>query len=246
MRRRQFVAATGLSVFGVGPLAAEPSRHIVMASLVSNKEGFPSRWLHLIYTDAFHQLGYTLEIRVLPAARASAEAAAGHVDGELARSYEYAAAQPNLVRVPEPTFFATTTAYARRADIHLSPGWDGLRGARYRVEYRLGYPVIGSKLAAVVAPGYLGGVQNAETGLRKLALGRSDLYVDVADTVDALLVRAEFADAGIHPVAELGRGPIHAFLGKQHAALAPRLGAVLKKLRESGQTERYRQQALRG
>ncbi|MRW89573.1 hypothetical protein GJ699_06215 [Duganella sp. FT80W] len=242
MRRREFVTGIALSALAGRLQAAEPNR-IVMASLVSTEEGFTARWLELIYNDAFSQLGLTLEIQVMPAARASAEAAAGHVDGELGRSQEYGAVQPKLIRVPEPTFIANTVAYTKDEQIRLKPGWDSLRDTRYRVEFRQGYPVIGRKLAAVVPADRLGGVRNAETGLRKLLLGRSDIYVDMADTVDVFLSRPEFR--GIHQAAVLERGPIHAYLNEKHAELAPRLAAVLKKMRESGVIERYRQQALK-
>jgi hypothetical protein len=245
MRRREFIAGLALpAVAGLG-LAAEPARRLVLAGLVGSGEGYVGRWLYLVYTDAFAQLGMALEIRTLPAARAAAEAAAGHVDGELARSYDYGDLQPNLVRVPEPTFIASTVAYARRADIRLADGWEGLRDTPYRIEYRQGYPIMARKLQAVVPAAQLGGVRNAETGLRKLVLGRSDIYVDVADTVDSFLVTPEFRHAGIRQAALMEHSAMHAYLSVQHAELAPRLGAILKKMSDSGQTERYRQQAMK-
>jgi hypothetical protein len=244
MRRRSFVTGITLSALA-GPRAwSAEARHLVMASVVTDNDGFAARWLALIYTDAFGQLGVTLEIRSFPAARAAAEAAAGNVDGELARSYDYAAVQPELVRVAEPTLFADTVAYTRRVDVRLAPGWAGLRDTSYRIEYRLGYPVIARKLAAMVPADRLTDVRNAETGLRKLVLGRSDVYVDNAYTVDSLLERPEFSDAGIRRAALMEHGTIHAFLNKKHAHLASRLSVVLKKMRDSGQIERYRQQAL--
>jgi len=244
MRRRQFVTGLALLPLAGGMAGAnEPSR-IVMASLVSNTEGFAARWLRLIYTDAFQQLGIELEIRIFPAARAAAESAADNVDGELARGFEYQDTHPNLIRVPEPTFITNTAVYAARTDIRLNSGYDSLRDTTYRVEHRLGYPIISRKLAAVVPAGNLTEVRNAETGLRKLMLGRSDLYVDVEDTVEPLLLRPEFRDANVHKVAVMERGPVHAYLSRKHATLAPRLAQVIKRLRDSGQIERYRQQAL--
>ncbi|MRW82865.1 hypothetical protein GJ698_02010 [Pseudoduganella sp. FT26W] len=244
MRRRSFVTGITLSALA-GPRAwGGEARHLVMASVVTDNDGFAARWLALIYTDAFRQLGVALEIRSFPAARASAEAAAGNVDGELARSYDYAAVQPDLVRVAEPTLLAETVAYARRADVRLAPGWSSLRDTSFRIEYRLGYPVIARKLTTVVPADRLTDVRNAETGLRKLVLGRSDVYVDNAYTVESLLQRPEFRDAGIRRAAVMERGGIHAFLNKRYADLASRLSVVLKKMRDSGQIERYRLQAL--
>jgi hypothetical protein len=244
MRRRQF--ATGIIVCALlsGSVWADEPRRIVMASLVTDTEGFAARWLRLIYEDAFQQLGIALEIRTYPAARAAAEAAADNVDGELARSFDYEDTHPNLIRVPEPAFSANTIAYAKRSDIKLEPGYEGLRDTAYRVEHRLGYPVVSSRLAAVVPAANLSQVRNAETGLRKLALGRSDVYVDIEDSVEPLLLRPEFREAGIRRVSLVYRGTIHAYLNRRHAALAPPLGAIIKKMRDSGQIERYRQQAL--
>ncbi|MYM22122.1 hypothetical protein GTP46_05630 [Duganella sp. FT135W] len=244
MRRRQFVTGITISVLAGSRAWADEPRHIVMASLVGNGDGFAARWLKLIYSDAFKQLGIELEIRAYPAARAAAESAADNVDGELARSFEYEDTHPNLIRVSEPTFYANTIAYATRSDIKLEPGYESLRDTSYRIEHRLGYPIMTRKLAAVVAPANLSEVRNAETGLRKLVLGRSDLYVDVEDTVTSLLSWPEFRGVGIRPVAVMDRGPVHAYLNRRYAQLAPRLGAIIKKMRDSGQIERYRQQAM--
>lgn len=244
MRRRQFVTGMALAAFGTGPSHAEQPRRIVMATLVGNQGSFAARWLELIYTDAFQQLGIALEIRAFPAARAAAEAAAGKVDGELARSYEYQATQNAMTRVSEPTIFASTAAYVCRQDIVLAPGWKGLRGTNYRVEYRAGYSVVAGKLAAVVPPERLSSVPAVDTGLRKLIRGRTDVYVDIADIVDSALVQDEFRQAGIRQAAVLERGPIHAYLNKRHADLGHRLALILKRMRDNGQIERYRLQAM--
>lgn len=244
MRRRDFLTGVALSAIAVPPFAAELPKRVVMATLVSNLGSFAARWLMLIYSDAFRQLGVELEVRAFPAARAAAEAEAGNVDGELARSFDYEATQTTMMRVPEPTFFAITSAYVCRKDIRLAPGWEGLRNSPYRVEYRAGYTVMAQKLAAVLRPEQLSGVRTAETGLRKLIRGRSDVYVDISDIVDSALQQDEFRLAGVRRAAVLERGPIHAYLNKRHAELARRLSGVLRQMRDSGQIERYRQQAL--
>ena len=252
MQRRRFVTSSisisvmWLAAMACGPASAQPaSDHLVMATF-GQVDSFASKWLELIYTEAFRQLGVELEIRYLPAARAGAEAQAGKVDGELGRSLEYEATQTTMVRVSEPTLFVATAAYAKRPDIQLAPGWEGLRGTNYRTEYRFGYSITERKLTAVLPAAHLSAVQTSETGLRKLVLGRTDLFVDTAETIEPLLASPEFRDAGIRLASVLQRGPLYAYLNKKHAALAPRLAAILKKMRESGQTERFRVQALKG
>ena len=241
MRRRDFVM--GVAVARVMPARAEP-RRIVLASLLADTDRFASRWLTLIYNDAFRQLNVELEIRNYPAARATAEAVAGKVDGEMVRSYDYQDAQQALMRVPEPTIHITTVTYAHRAEVHPGPGWEGLRNTRYRVEYRAGYVVMGKKLAAVVPAGGLSSVSSAELGLRKLALDRTDLYVDNIEVTEPLLAGEEFRNLGIRQASVIEHGAVYAYLNRKHADLALRLAAVLKKMRASGQIERYRQQAL--
>jgi polar amino acid transport system substrate-binding protein len=247
MQRRRFVTGVAGLWLTAGCVAAQTQRapkRIVMATF-GQVDSFASKWLKLIYTDAFQQLGVPLEIRHFPAARAGAEALAGNVDGELARSHEYESTQTAMLRLPEPTLFVATAAYTRRKDIQLAPGWEGLRGTTYRTEYRFGYSITEHKLMAVLPAVHLSAVQTSETGLRKLVLGRTDLYVDTVEAIEPLLASSEFRNAGIRVASVLQRAPLYAYLNKKHAPLAPRLAAILKKMRESGQIERYRLQALK-
>jgi polar amino acid transport system substrate-binding protein len=247
-RRRAITYITGMSLAAAScglAYAQRPPARIVMASF-GQEDSFASRWLELIYTEAFQQLGVALEIRFFPAARAGAEALAGNVDGELARSLEYEATQTVMIHIPEPTLYVATAAYTLRPDIHLASGWEGLRGTAYRTEYRFGFSVTERKLMAVVPLASLSAVQNSETGLRKLILGRTDLYVDTVEAIEPLLASAEFRRSGIRVASVLQRGPLYAYLNKKHAHLAPRLALILRRMRESGQIERYRLQALKG
>ena len=247
MRRRRFITGVAGMWLAAGEVAAQSQRapkRLVMATF-GQVDSFASKWLELIYTDAFKQLGVSLEIRFFPAARAGAEAVAGNVDGELARSQEYEATQTTMLRLPEPTLFVATAAYTRRKDIQLAPGWEGLRGTTYRTEYRFGYSITEHKLMAVLPEIHLSAVQTSQTGLRKLVLGRTDLFVDTVEAIEPLLADPEFRDAGIRVASVLQRAPLYAYLNKKHASLAPRLAVILKKMRESGQIERYRLQALK-
>ncbi|NGZ87074.1 hypothetical protein [Duganella aceris] len=245
-RRRAITGIIGgtLAALCGSAFAQRMPDRLVMASF-GQEDSFSSRWLELIYLEAFQQLGMGLEIRFFPAARAGAEAVAGNVDGELARSLEYEATQTTMIHVPEPTLYVATAAYTRRPDIHLPAGWEGLRGTTYRTEYRFGFSVTERKLMAVLPATSLSAVQTSETGLRKLILGRTDLYVDAVEAIEPLLAGAEFRDAGIRVASVLQRGPLYAYLNKKHAHLAPRLAAILKRMRESGQIERYRLLALK-
>lgn len=231
---------------GIGPSrAADEATHIVMGSMLEQQSSYAYRWLQLIYTEAFRQLNVTMTIRTFPAARASAEAIAGNVDGELARGYDYGGMQSVLIRVAEAPLVASDVAYTRDPDLRLSNGWESLRGTSYRVDFRFGYPVVQQRLAAVLPPGAFAGVLNAELGLRKLVIGRSDLYIDAAEIVEPMLASAEFRNAGIRQAGLMERVPVYAYLNRKHEKLALRLAAVIKKMRDSGEVEHLRLQALK-
>ncbi|SHM71310.1 hypothetical protein SAMN05192549_102294 [Duganella sacchari] len=244
MRRRRFLMVTAATAASSLVYAAPAPQRIVLAGLVTEADRYAAEWLTLIYTEAFRQLGVALEIRNYPASRASAEALAGNVDGEMVRNLEYQEMQQVLVRVPEPTMFVTTASYVHRPDVTPAAGWEGLRDTRYHVEYRAGYMVMGKKLAAVVPAANLTSVRSAQLGLRKLALGRIDLYVDNIEVVEPLLSSDEFRTLGIRQASVIERSAVYCYLNRKHADLAGRLGVVLKKMRESGLIERYRRQAL--
>ena len=55
---------------------------IILVGSKSTKNSFYGKWLTLIYTDAFKQLGYTLKYKSYPAKRASLLSDNGKVDGE--------------------------------------------------------------------------------------------------------------------------------------------------------------------
>lgn len=246
MRHRPVLALILLLGLAAGPSrAGSEATRIVMATMLEQQNSFAGRWLRLIYTEAFQQLGVAVEIRSFPAARASAEAIAGNVDGELARGHDYATMQTALMPVPEAPFSASSAAYTRNPDIHLPNGWESLRGTNYRVDFRFGYPVIQQRLASVLPPGGFSGVLNAELGLRKLVVGRADLYVDTVEVVEPMLASPEFVHAGIRQAGVMERMPIYAYLNKKHEKLALRLAAVIRKMRDGGQIEQLRLQALK-
>jgi len=213
-------------------------QRIVLASFV-DKESYAGRMLEMIYRDAFQQLHIALELRIYPAARASVETAAGNADGELVRSYDYAALHPELVRVDAPILETTTSAFAYRADIHVH-GLESLRGSGYRIEYRAGYPVIRQHLLAVVPENTLSTAADAELGLKKLAAGRADLYVDADETVLPLMQREPYKGTGIYKAGIMETNPLYCYLTRRHADLAPRLAEVFRKMRASGAFDRYR------
>jgi ABC-type amino acid transport substrate-binding protein len=221
------------------PAVPRDAQRLVLASMFDRQDTGAGLLLSMIYTEAFHQMGVELEIRSFPPARARAEAVAGNVDGELARAYAYEALQRTMMRVPEPGLIATTAAYVRDPHIRLD-GWESLRGTTLRVEFRAGYAVIEQRLAALVPADHLSSVTNGEQGLKKLALGRTDVYVDNEEFVEPVLAGGMPEAASIYKAGVLDSEPVYAYLNKRHAGLARRLAEVLRKMKADGQLDRIR------
>ncbi len=228
----------------IAPLHAAPAEKIVLAITVDIDATPLGRLMALAYREAFRQVDLELEMRNMPGLRASAEAEAGKVDGEAGRSREYGELHPTLVRVEEPFFKAATSAFTISPDLKLN-GWDSLKGKNLRVEYRAGYPLLRMRLEPIVAKPLLSVINDGHKGLKKLALGRSDVYVDLDDAILPLLQTEEFKHDGIRIAGPMESTPIHIYLNARHADLAPRLSAVFKAMKSSGIIDQLRERAAR-
>ena len=225
-----------------GPAPAATPRVIVLVGAIDTKESLHGPWLEQIYREAFRRLGYGFEYLAVPTKRASVLSDQGQVDGEIHRVADYGSAHPNLVRVEEPHFAMTFAAYAK-GQLHLN-GWSSLKGSQYRVEYRAGVKRCESELPSLIPPERLAAAPSALLGLRKLALDRSDVFIDVEDVVEANLAGTEFKGTPIHKAGVLEQVAVHAFLHKKNAALAPKLAATLAAMKREGLIEQYRQRAI--
>lgn len=239
--RRTVLLAAALPVL---PAWAGRRRKLVLGAATELSDSFHGEWARLVYREALARLGYELEVRAYPGMRASMLSDRGRLDGEISRADRYGRLHPHLVRV-EPAHFAITFAAYARAALRVGPGWEGLRHHGYRVEYRRGVAVCELELPAVVPPEHLDRVNGTELGLRKLAHGRSDVFVDLESVVEPMLARPAFAHAGIRKVAVMETVQMHAYLGERHAVLAKALSAQLARLKREGYVAKCRRLALK-
>lgn len=212
---------------------------IVMASLAPPSATPLEYSSTKIYTEAFRRMGYELVVVSLPPARASMAAEFGKIDGELTRGPNYGIGHPLLVRVDEPAFTIALSAYSIKPGMRLS-GWNRLREQAYRVEYRTGIEISQNAIAIMVPGARLSAVPSTIQGLQKLALGRTDVFIDFEPHVHLLLKQHRFPNSErIFHAGTMQHIPVHAYMSRKDTALAVRLAATLKAMKREGTMAAY-------
>jgi ABC-type amino acid transport substrate-binding protein len=202
------------------------------------------KWLERIYREAFHRLGYEFKLVGYPSQRAIIMADNGEVDGQIERGYDFATQHPNLIRVEESTNTEAYSAFAKKPGIKLN-GWGSLKGTTYTIAARRGVGKTIESLTELIQPrDRIFYIERPEQGLRMLALGRTDVYIEyepvAKETLNTLMENEQSVFSGIYKAGELDYTSHHAFLHKKHAKLAPRLAKVLQKMKQEGLFEKYR------
>lgn len=204
----------------------------------SSKHEYSGLWTYLVYEDAFERMGLELVFENYPPERCSFLSDHGKVDGELSRVHGYNLTHPNLVRVEESVSSISWTAYTVNPAIHVD-GWESLRGSRYKVEYRKGLARAEYQLYELLSEEYVSSVRSVSQGLRKLVAGRTDIYVDIRETVASYLANDEFLLKHILSAGLLEEVSLHAFFHHKNASYVSALSATLKEMREDGSLDRY-------
>lgn len=195
-------------------------------------------FLDLLYTEAFKRLGMTFIYKQHPPKRASIMSDSGEADGELSRIYTYNETHPNVIRVEESHWQSGFLAVATDPFIKVD-GWAGLAKTEYKVTYKRGIKGCENNLPHVVLPKNLDRVETNAQGLKKLLSGWTDLFIASEIDIVSVLHSDEFKNSGLQIVGVMETFSSHAFLHKKHKELAPKLAAVLKKMKEEGLLENY-------
>ena len=235
------VCVLAVMVMAIFSMPGRAADKMVMVGTIGVKNSMRGEFLTLIFREAFSRLGYELQYDGYPAARASMMSDAGLVDGEISRVFEYQEAHPNLIRVDEPLYSTNFVAFAAKPGFSLH-GWKSLQNKTYSVEYRRGVKLSASELSRVVASENLTYVANAEQGLKKLILGRTDLYVDVAFTIVEAIKKLnpdQFDVSALYQAGVMQEVNAYAYLYKNHAALVPEVAAVLRAMKREGLFQYY-------
>ncbi len=206
---------------------------------------YGNRWGTLVHIEVFKRLGLPLQLEHYTLARRTALTEEGMTDGEASRVYAYGNDRPHLVRVEEPVLDFSFALFAANPGVRLERLED-LRTSSHLVEYRRGILLCENTLKKWLPAERISDVLTPQQGLKKLQAGRTDLYCDLDVFVRQELQSPEFKGAAIRKVIAVGNAvPTYPYLNKKHAALAPRMAAVLRQMRAEGLIEAYRQQVER-
>ncbi len=216
--------------------AAPPKLTLVVSSGTADSPSGTA--LRMIYGEAARRVGHELNLVSMPSARATAQSDRGVVDGEINRVADYGDLHPNLIRVDTPHFTVNFNAYGR-GDTKMGTGWTALQQQVLRVDYVRGCKKCEAELPRVVPAERLSAVNTVSQALRKLVAARTDLIIDIDSEVDALLQAPEFAAADVKRVALMEAVPMHAYLHKKQATLAPQLSAALLAMKKEGLLNQY-------
>ena len=245
--RRQLLAASAASAsLAVAP--AVPAAPDVLRFVFSRPLDNPrTQWLIRVYTQLTTELGLGFAFVEVPPKRATALVLLGEVDGELGRTFDYQLLYPTLVRVPEPNNAVRFAAYATRPGLRFDT-WQALRAGGVRCEYRLGIVELERMLLRELPATQVSAIPTIAQGVKKLLLGRTDLYFDVEEAVGDYLYFLNPAQR--HATSTMRQAGVvlattgHAYLNASRAALAPPLAAGLARLRRQGDVQRHLLAAL--
>jgi hypothetical protein len=153
-------------------------------------------------------------------------------------------AYPNIVRVEESMYDVVFGLYTLDQSIELKQVND-LSGKRWSATYVRGAAVCERLLRPQLPPESITTIVTDEQGMEMLALKRADFFCSANHTIADVASRERYRKLPPPRLAlSMGTIPLYPYLHRRHAALAPRLAAVLREMRAEGQIERLRLESL--
>ncbi|MCW9034438.1 MAG: transporter substrate-binding domain-containing protein [Alphaproteobacteria bacterium] len=225
--KRNILAAFILFLSVTFPAFAEP----LSFALVGVEDGTHGFQITQSLADEIgSRSGQEITIIALPAHRAKQLFKSGRIDGDWSRVDGFGKDIYGIIKISEPIASHPYFAYATRDDIKIN-GWESLKP--YRVAYPRGWAVIELNLEPIhknLIP-----VASAEAGLKFVAAGRADVFINIPFIVNSWLATEELKNKGIKavkPPLDFLHVYIHA--GPQHAELTKKMEASLKAMKLDG------------
>jgi len=198
-------------------------------------------YLNLIYSEVFKRLNMAFEIKYIPLKRGFENVASGKLDGETTRVFTYQDSHPTLIRVTESLYSTNVSAFAL-SDVKLQlHGWNSLIGHHYKVEYPRGVYISELNLNKVVPPEHLSMIKTATQGIKKLLIGRTDIFIDDELVVYPLLDSLkDFSANTVHKIGVMQPVPLYMYIHEKNKWLEPRLSEIIKEMKDENLMKQYR------
>jgi polar amino acid transport system substrate-binding protein len=185
----------------------------------------------LILAEIYARLGMQITVQALPGARANALALAGEMDGEVGRVQSYADKNPALIQVRPAYHYLNSVAFAKSGKGIAIPNRTALK--HYRVGIVRG---IAHAENATVGLGNVETVRTYEQLFQMLESDRIDVAIDTSANGAYMIHKLGLKD--IQAVGTLARLDLFHMLNPRQATLAPRLGAQIMRMKDSGELDK--------
>lgn len=164
-----------------------------------------------------------------PAKRSLLESSEGRLDGEIQRVLDVQNEYPTLLAVQASINYIEPMAFTKRAHFMVT-GWDSLRPYRIGIVRGVGSSERGTAGMPQVEP-----TSNMEQMMHMLNADRTDVAVN--DLFSGVLVLRKLGlQEVIHPLfPALQHIELYHFLNERHRALVPRVEAVIRQMKSSGE-----------
>ena len=227
----------GVFLLAAGCLVAMPLRAAEVLTFGKSEASLSSDISGAVLREAYQSLGIDVVIKELPARQSVMRANSGGLDGDVQRKEGIHREFTNLLMVPVAVNRIDFVAMTKKVDFTVN-GWSSLKP----------YTLLIQRGALAVEDGTAGmnvfPSDNPETIISLLAKGRGEVGVD--ERLDALRAMKKFNVTDVRilepPVASIN---LYHYLHQRHAALLPKITAMLRKMESEGRIKAIREQMIR-
>ncbi|MGE4504325.1 MAG: substrate-binding periplasmic protein [Desulfovibrionaceae bacterium] len=189
-----------------------------------------------VLTEAYAHLGITVATRKIPLRRVDLVAGLGDIDGLVNRIDGMERYNPDLIRVSVPINHFVIRAHCVQ-DLQI-PDWNSLRDKSVGIR-------LGSVFAEDITQSWKRVVALPDYDKLYALLAEGRLDVIVSSDLEGLRQAAHQRNDAIHSCGPpLKTMQLYHYLQKRHAALVPKITAVLRAMTDSGRIEEIREEAL--
>lgn len=231
----KIIIALGLSCFMSFPLHAEET--LLLNTSFATPLVKPNHLgaLDVLYRTLGQELGYNIQIELIPAERALINANNGIEDGDACRIANLNTTYPNLIQATEPTMNFKMSAFSKMPKFKLN-GIESLKP--YHVGYLIGWKILEREITGVKQV-------TAYATDSELFFALEKNLIDVAIIEKSQGLALLHKDSGIHVLSPpLIMQPCYLYLHKKHAELLPKFDEEMIKMKKDGRYEKIFKDAL--